>query len=145
MSLLPRIIPASSLKMKILVGPRYHLMLCRPSHCGDFRTQGSKISVPSSACFSLLNHGSPLPETNIHTLSGDSCEIESAIEPLNIDCVRTERNQRVNYSIARFPMCAIVLESLCNPISRKYDDLYVQREITRNRVITAIFRIVRYK
>lgn len=63
-SLLPRIIPASSLKMKILVGPRYHLMLCRPSHCGDFRTHGSRTSVLSSACFSLLNHGSPLPETN---------------------------------------------------------------------------------
>lgn len=66
MSLLPRIIPALSVKTKIRLDPRYHLMLCRPSHCNDFRVQGSKISVPSSACFSLLSHGSLLAETNVN-------------------------------------------------------------------------------
>lgn len=77
MSLLLRRIPASSLKIKIRVGPRYHLMLCRPSHCGDFRTQGSKTSVPRSACFSLLSHGSLLPETNIRGFRGDIRPISS--------------------------------------------------------------------
>ena len=63
MSLLPRVIPASSLKMKIRVAPRYHLMLWSPSHCCNFSTHGSCTSVPSSACFTLFSHGSLLPET----------------------------------------------------------------------------------
>lgn len=63
MSLFPRVIPTSSLKMKIRVAPRYHLMLWSPSHCGNFSTHGSCTSVPSSACFTLFSHGSLLPET----------------------------------------------------------------------------------
>lgn len=63
MSLFPRVNPTSSLKMKIRVAPRYHLMLWSPSHWGNFSTHGSCTSVPSSACFTLFSHGSLLPAT----------------------------------------------------------------------------------
>jgi len=93
MSLLPRIIPMSSLKMKILMDLWYHLMLWRPTHCDDFRMQGSKISVPSSAYFSLLNHGLPLSETSCDSwfVSSDSCEIEFVIE-ISYRLYLTKRN-----------------------------------------------------